>query len=256
MRKRFKIKNLIRNNRYTFLSRGEGGHSPLLHTGDPRKSNGHRYIPSPLGGKVRMRGHKGTVESRQHRYAFLSRGEDKNLLANEMSLQILGGGQLCGSNELTPTRISKFASSLRNSALPLGEGQTKSGGHSPLLHTGYPRKPNGHRHVMLNLFQHLANVELHGYSKRLPQRRNMGGHSPLLYTGLPRKRNGARYIPSPPGEKVAEGRMRGQSGTLKYHNDPSPEFLSSRSSLRNSTLPLTKTIHRNVFVRQSPRGEE
>ena len=89
-----------------------------------------------------MRGHKGTVESRQHRYAFLSKGEDKNLLANEMSLQILGGGQLCGSNELTPTRISKFAGSLRNSALPLGEGQTKSGERSPLLHTGHPRKSN------------------------------------------------------------------------------------------------------------------
>ena len=79
---------------------------------------------------------------RNNRYAFLSRGEEKNLLANEMSLQILGGGQLCGSNELTPARISKFASSLRNSALPLGEGQTKSGGHSPLLHTGHPRKSN------------------------------------------------------------------------------------------------------------------
>ena len=65
---------------------------------------------------------------RNNRYAFLSRGEEKNLLANEMSLQILGGGQLCGSNEPTPSRISKFASSLRNSALPLGEGQTKSGG--------------------------------------------------------------------------------------------------------------------------------
>ena len=79
---------------------------------------------------------------RNNRYAFLSRGEEKNLLANEMSLQILGGGQLCGSNELTPTRISKFAGSLRNSALPLGEGQTKSGERSPLLHTGHPRKSN------------------------------------------------------------------------------------------------------------------
>ena len=27
---------------------------------------------------------------------------------------------------------------------------------------------------MLNLFQHLATVEFHGYSKRLPQGRNMG----------------------------------------------------------------------------------
>ena len=79
---------------------------------------------------------------RNNRYAFLSRGEEKNLLANEMSLQILGGGQLCGSNEPTPSRISKFASSLRNSALPLGEGQTKSGERSPLLHTGHPRKSN------------------------------------------------------------------------------------------------------------------
>ena len=93
-------------------------------------------------------------------YTILSKGEEKNLLANEMSLQILGGGWtspllyswgslkkygarlMCASNELTPTRISKFASSLRNSALPLGEGQTKSGGHSPLLHTGHPRKSN------------------------------------------------------------------------------------------------------------------
>ncbi len=102
---------------------GLGGHSPLLHTKHPLKFNGARYIPSPPGEKVRMRGHKGTVESRQHRYAFLSRGE---------------------------------------------------GGHSPLLHTGHPRKRNGHRHVMLNLFQHLATVEFHGYSKRLPQGRNIG----------------------------------------------------------------------------------
>ena len=28
--------------------------------------------------------------------------------------------------------------------------------------------------VMLNLFQHLATVEFHGYAKRLPQGRNMG----------------------------------------------------------------------------------
>ena len=115
MRKRFKIKNLIRNNRYTFLSRGE----------------------------------------------------EKNLLANEMSLQILGGGWtspllhswgalkkygarlMCGSNEPTPTRISKFAGSLRNSALPLGEGQTKSGGHSPLLHIVHPLRFNGARYTFL-----------------------------------------------------------------------------------------------------------
>ena len=93
-------------------------------------------------------------------YTILSKGEEKNLLANEMSLQILGGGWtspllyswgslkkygarlMCASNELTPTRISKFAGSLRNSALPLGEGQTKSGGHSPLLYIGHPRKSN------------------------------------------------------------------------------------------------------------------
>ena len=53
------------------------------------------FLPPP-GEKVRMRGHKGTVESRQHLY------------------------------------------------------------------------------VMLNLFQHLATVEFHGYSKRPPQGRNMG----------------------------------------------------------------------------------
>ena len=238
MRKRFKIKNLIRNNRYIILSKGEGGHSPLLHTGYQQKRNGHRYIPSPLGGKVRMRGHKGIVESRQHRYAFLSRGEDKNLLANEMSLQILGGGQLCASNELTPSRISKFASSLRNSALPLGEGQTKSGGHSPLLHTGYPQKRNGHRHVMLNLFQHLATVEFHGYSKRLPQRRNIGqtlnqvqGDMKMLDCTPAKVQRRPLYIPSPPGEKVAGGRMRGQNGTLKNSKDPSPlPYLSQKQS--------------------------
>ena len=105
-----------------------------------------------------------------------------------------------------------------------------------------------------------------------------GGRSPLLHTGHPQKRNGTRYIPSPLGGKVAGGRMRGHKGTVESrqhlyvmlnlfqhlanvaiqgkHKNPSPEFLSSRSSLRNSTLPLTKTIHRNVFVRQSPRGEE
>ena len=144
---------------------------------------------------------------RNNRYAFLSRGEERNLLPNAVRLEISGGGWtspllhswgslkkygarlMCASNEPTPTRISKFASSLRNSALPLGEGQTKSGEHSPLLYTGHSQKRNGHRHVMLNLFQHLATVELHGYSKRLPQRRNMGGHSPLLYIGHPRKSN-------------------------------------------------------------------
>ena len=121
MRKRFKIKNLIRNKfqRNIFLN---GRRSLLLYIGHKLSCNGARYIPSPPGEKVRMRGHKGIVESRQHRYAFLSKG----------------------------------------------------GGRSPLLHTGYPRKRNGHRHVMLNLFQHLATVELHRYSKRLPQRRNIG----------------------------------------------------------------------------------
>ena len=82
------------------------------------------------------------------------------------------------------------------------------GGHSPLLHIGHPRKRNGARYtflskgeernllpkevrleisgggqlcafhqylyVILNLFQDLATVEFHGYSKRLPQRRNIG----------------------------------------------------------------------------------
>ena len=78
---------------------------------------------------------------RNNRYIILSKGEEKNLLANEMSLQIPGGGWtspllhswgalkkygarlMCASNEPTPSRISKFAGSLRNSALPLGEGQ-------------------------------------------------------------------------------------------------------------------------------------
>ena len=103
---------------------------------------------------------------RNNRYAFLSRGEEKNLLANEMSLQILGGGWtspllhswgslkkygarlMCGSNEPTPTRISKFAGSLRNSALPLGEG-----GHSPLLHSGCPLQPNMLRSVIPQQFR-------------------------------------------------------------------------------------------------------
>ena len=43
MRKKIEIKNLIRNNRYIILSKGEGGHSPLLHTGYPQKRNGHRH---------------------------------------------------------------------------------------------------------------------------------------------------------------------------------------------------------------------
>ena len=49
---------------------GGGWTSPLLHIRHPLKSNGARHI-------------------------YLSKGEEKNLLANEMSLQILGGGQLC-----------------------------------------------------------------------------------------------------------------------------------------------------------------
>ena len=68
MRKRFKIKKLIRNNsqrniflndalasgsamvseniplKHILLSKGEGGHSPLLHTGHPRKSNMPFYV--------------------------------------------------------------------------------------------------------------------------------------------------------------------------------------------------------------------
>ena len=121
MRKRFKIKNLIRNNSYTFFSKGEGGHSPLLYTGYPPKSNGTHYT-------------------------FLSKGEERNLLPNIVRLEISGGGWtspllhsweplkkygarlMCASNEPTPSRISKFAGSLRNSALPLGEGN-----HSPHL---------------------------------------------------------------------------------------------------------------------------
>ena len=113
---------------------------------------------------------------RNNRYAFLSRGEEKNLLANEMSLQILGGGQLCGSNEPTPSRISKFAGSLRNSALPLGEG-----GHSPLLHSGCPLQL-ATQHAP---FRHTAAVSLHPRGRR----RLAGGHSPLLYIGHPRKSN-------------------------------------------------------------------
>ena len=112
------------------------------------------------------------------------------------------------------------------------------GGHSPLLHTGYPQKRNGHRHVMLNLFQHLATVEFHGYSKRLPQRRNIGqtlnqvqGDMKMLDCTPAKVQRCPLYIPSPLGGKVAGGRMRGQSGTLKYHNDPSPlPHLSQKQS--------------------------
>ena len=181
MRKSFKIKNLIRNNRYAFLPRGEernllpnevrleisggGWTSPLLHSWGSLKKYGTRLMcasnePTPsriskFAGSLRNSAlplgegghspllHSGYPKKRNGtHYTILSKGEEKNLLANEMSLQILGGGQLCGSNEPTPSRISKFASSLRNSALPLGEGQTKSGGHSPLLYIGHPRKSN------------------------------------------------------------------------------------------------------------------
>ncbi len=157
------------------------------------------------------------------------------------------------------------------------------GGHSPLLHIGHPRKRNGARYTFLSKWGGHSPLLHTGH----PQKRNGtryipsplgGGRSPLLHTGHPQKRNGTRYIPSPLGGKVAGGRMRGHKGTVESrqhlyvmlnlfqhlanvaiqgkHKNPSPEFLSSRSSLRNSTLPLTKTIHRNVFVRQSPRGEE
>ena len=84
-------------------------------------------------------------------------------------------------------------------------------------------------YVILNLFQDLATVEFHGYSKRLPQRRNIGqtlnqvqGDMKMLDCTPAKVQRRPLYIPSPPGEKVAGGRMRGQSGTLKNHNDPSP----------------------------------
>ena len=104
---------------------------------------------------------------RNNRYAFLSRGEERNLLPNAVRLEISGGGWtspllhswgslkkygarlMCGSNEPTPTRISKFAGSLRNSALPLGEG-----GHSPLLHSGCPLQPNMLRSVIPQQFRY------------------------------------------------------------------------------------------------------
>ena len=56
----------------------EGTQSVLLHT-SPRKNYGHPVCKSGLCPPS-------------------PRGEEKNLLANEMSLQILGGGQLCASN--------------------------------------------------------------------------------------------------------------------------------------------------------------
>ena len=175
MRKRFKIKNLIRNNRYTFLSRGEE----------------RNLLPNAV------------------RLKISGGGWTSPLLYSWGSLKKYGARLMCASNELTPTRISKFASSLRNSALPLGEGQTKSGGHSPLLYTGHSQKRNGHRHVMLNLFQHLATVELHRYSKRLPQRRNIGqtlnqvqGDMKMLDCIPAKVQRRPLYIPSPQGARV------------------------------------------------------
>ena len=42
-------------------------------------------------------------------YIYLSKGEEKNLLANEMSLQILGGGQMCASHQsrYTPSHLGE-----------------------------------------------------------------------------------------------------------------------------------------------------
>ena len=57
----------------------------------------------------------------------LSKGEEKNLLPNAVRLEILGGGQLCGFNEPTPTRNTKtHLRSLSVSALPLGDGKVAS----------------------------------------------------------------------------------------------------------------------------------
>ena len=90
---------------------------------------------------------------------------------------ILGGGGVDKST-LTfrmpvATQHAPFRHTAAVSLHPRGRRRL-AGGHSPLLHTGHPRKSNGHRHVMLNLFQHLVTVEFHGYSKRLPQGRNIG----------------------------------------------------------------------------------
>ena len=83
MRKSFKIKNLIRNNRYAFLSRGEEKNLlanemslQILGGGQMCMSNMLYRIPSPLGEKVaegRMRGHKGTVASLQRLYVIPQR---------------------------------------------------------------------------------------------------------------------------------------------------------------------------------------
>ena len=88
----------------------------------------------------------------------------KNLIRNKFQRNIFLNDALASGSAMVSENIS-----LKHILLSKGEG-----GRSPLLHTGYPRKRNGHRHVMLNLFQHLANVEFHGYSKRLPQGRNIG----------------------------------------------------------------------------------
>ena len=121
MRKRFKIKNLIRNNRYTILSKGKEALCPPLE-GGPKSLISRRGTQAKRAFIIR---------------AILGGGWTSPLLHSWGALKKYGARLMCGSNEPTPTRISKFAGSLRNSALPLGEG-----GHSPLLHTGHPRKSN------------------------------------------------------------------------------------------------------------------
>ena len=224
MRKRLKIKNLIKNNsqRNIFLN---GRRSLLLYIGHKLSCNGARYIPSPPGEKVRMRGHKGIVESRQHRYAFLSKGEGGHSPLLHMGSRlrktepegILGGGQLCASQQ--------------------------------------------YLYVMLNLFQHLATDENHGYSKRLPQRRNIGqtlnqvqGDMKMLDCTPAKVQRRPLYIPSPLGGKVAGGRMRGQSGTLKNSKAPSPlPHLSQKQSTGMFLFGRVQGERGEILV---PRGEE
>ena len=62
---------------------------------------------------------------------------------------------------------------------------------------------------MLNLFQHLATVEFHGYSKRPPQRRNIGqtlnqvqGDMKMLDCIPAKVQRRPLYIPSPQGARV------------------------------------------------------
>ena len=126
MRKSFKIKNLIRNNRYTILSKGKEALCPPLE-GGPKSLISRRGTQAKRAFIIR---------------AILGGGWTSPLLHSWGSLKKYGARLMCASNEPTPSRISKFAGSLRNSALPLGEGQTKSGERSPLLHTGHPRKSN------------------------------------------------------------------------------------------------------------------